>query len=423
MNKLNKYLIGSGLAFICACTDYSGDIESANDDFVKMVESVDYSSDKDYFCGDLWCGPDKDDVWDIKGGPNAGWNDTEDEVFTSKIDSDGNLLITPTRKGDVDPDDSYGVFYDFGSNEKIEDWEGICLVYQSTIGAYLYMERVNSAGAYEYLIYSNIENSQKKLKVADIPWKSFSSTSDKDMSQLFNTFEVELDIEKNPSYEDYFKIVSVGRYGTCDPDYKPKSSSSSEKDESSSSVAESSSSEVETTWCGDLWCGPTGGGLWDVPEQGSDAGWYNPLFEEGQDSTLNLFMTESKTLFAVVDYQKMEKNQFDYVEYAYDMDANVDVSDWEGFCVVYTSDLHAQLYMNGEKHYLPLPAVEDGNIVNVKWEDFTPETGEDIKDIPVKNLNYVTFTFFSQNIREDQTNYFNLISIGKYGSCKEIELK
>lgn len=417
MNKLSKYLIGSCLAFICACTDYAGDIEDANDDFVKMVESVDYSSDKDYFCGDLWCGPDKDDVWDIKGGPNAGWNDTEDEVFTSKIDSDGNLLITPTRKGDVDPDDSYGVFYDFGSNEKIEDWEGICLVYQSTIGAYLYMERVNSAGAYEYLIYSNIENSQKKLKVADIPWKSFSSTGDKDMSQLFNTFEVELDIEKNPSYEDYFKIVSVGRYGTCDPDYKPKSSSSSVKEESSSS-------EAETLHCGDLWCGPAGsieGDLiywWTLDNLGDSAGWVNNFNDDPDAPSLKTIFTEERTLKAIPNADTIAAYNMKYVEYGFEFDTTIDATDWKGLCFVYTSSMDVQLYLNESGYYAMLSSSESGKILDLKWDDFRKESSYEGEN-PYNILSAVYFTMFPQNVTKDSDNYFNLISIGRYGTCKK----
>ncbi len=158
---------------------------------------------------------------------------------------------------------------------------------------------------------------------------------------------------------------------------------------------------------------------------GNEYGWY--LAASSIDYIASYY-DDGNAFVTQLDNKKILENSINFVGYLYDFDADIDIQDWEGICVIYESTLAVQVYV-GSYYYTKMPPTLKGhlnadgtylNMVNVRWEDFKLEAGaEDILETDAAPG--FSFFMFSNNINpSDPVNdYFNLISIGRYGSCSE----
>ena len=107
-----------------------------------------------------------------------------------------------------------------------------------------------------------------------------------------------------------------------------------------------------------------------------------------------------------------------------------DISELEGLCVVYTSESPVTLEMHIDEAsnkflapdfpYVTLPAATSPVMKEFTWKDFKQDgtsnmriSGEDA----AKNLTSLMFTLKGS---QDASNHFNIMSVGRYGTCRTV---
>lgn len=212
------------------------------------------SSLEQLVCGDMWCGLDGDSR--VNTGLDAGkdesgyWFGYSDESVSGASaivwplsDMDGNdvapvieycsgLCGTFVLGQGSNPNLPYvGVGFNVAGKDvsgdpiasNAADWGGVCVVYMSDAGIKLRMKPGKSVANlidYDYP-YVILEKSPAAVSVANYAWSDFgqdgwgsTSLSGEAAAKLLASLLFE--IEGQNGDEGYFRIVSVGRYGTCE---------------------------------------------------------------------------------------------------------------------------------------------------------------------------------------------------------------
>lgn len=197
-------------------------------------------------CGNLWCGPeglavvstgfDDEDagLWyvasdkDVEGNSVIDFNtkglppDPYDYMLRPVIEAYGNI------PGTVLLGDAYDYPYaalgftliDGKQGANISAWDGLCLVYESSMGFSLRIIERDEENVTQYNNYSATVVKSSKPTVADIPWSKFKQgsgwgTKVEQSRVLTDAASIQIRFEGTAGTQGSFVIYSVGRYGTC----------------------------------------------------------------------------------------------------------------------------------------------------------------------------------------------------------------
>lgn len=243
MKKFILYISIPLMLALLACTDYSGEIESAYDEFNESHNV----NNTGIPCGDVWCGPLKETIahigksvgslyaYDDHGDEGVSyfiWSTGETgELTTSALESmyesnfgiAGNYVLeerTTYNEGYV------GVSFDLGGTHNLFDWPGLCVVYYSTSPLWLqvYFPAAEDTTTYNWAM------PRAKLPAAtsgtyvvyDVAWDSFAFpdwAKKKGFSleyPLSTAAKIELKFHSDLSdFSGNFVFYSIGRLGTC----------------------------------------------------------------------------------------------------------------------------------------------------------------------------------------------------------------
>ena len=201
-----------------------------------------------YVCGDLWCGPE-DKIGHVETGSTdetAGWwydyNDSDNEgtshftfpaeismnewdnFYGPLIEAYGGIKGTVSiGKGYEYPYAGLGFFLvnDYQEGMDIDWWNGICLVYQSTISLTVELQVEDEAVVTEYNNYkANVPASPNKITMIDIGWSKFKQESGwgvtvSQAQVLEKVAGIKLKFSGTAETVGDFLIQSIGRSGSC----------------------------------------------------------------------------------------------------------------------------------------------------------------------------------------------------------------
>ena len=254
-----------------------------------------------------------------------------------------------------------------------------------------------------------------------------------------------------PSYL-YYSSSSSYTSSLVTPPISTYSSSSSAKtitpSYSSTSIS-SNSAGITKIACGDMWCGPDGDGQ---VKTGKDAGanlsgwWWE--YNDGSSSfdwpaskgSQNSFQPIIDACGGVCGDVYLDNGTLGYnyigigfnvAGYIYEDDVTpetVNVSSWDGICLVYSTDgpLYVQMGLSDDREKTvesDIPRYElilgKNKVVNILWSEFSQARWN--TKVPIitgttaaKELQSIKFQFNGTEGRYS----FNIMSIGTYGSCK-----
>lgn len=212
-----------------------------NSSIVPPVEYVDAA-----LCGDLWCGPSGEyqvtalsnvdgGTWQVRtdsvedGGtskivwPVAIGNKYNESALDPVIDYAGGLA------GGVVLGDGYKYPYAFlgfslndetHENYDVSNWEGVCLVYKSSLSFAVQLIPADEDTLTQYNDYKITVPKSASVKVIDLPWSKFKQESGwgKSISldvALESVSEIAVKFSGVAGTEGGFTIYSIGKYGTC----------------------------------------------------------------------------------------------------------------------------------------------------------------------------------------------------------------
>ncbi len=239
--------------------------------------------------------------------------------------------------------------------------------------------------------------------------------------------------------------------GETGEDY-PESSSSDEFGSSSSSANEGYSSAVSDVSgnCGDMWCaknreyrvttglddGEDYSGFWYDFNDHEDGGasrieWPVDKGNEYSDEAFDPIIDDCGGVCGEVWLDQGMLTMNPYVGVGFNVagrhDVTADASIWNGVCVVYSSDVNVRLemslsadvntYLDGDLPFVTLPKAPSGKVQDFAWSDFKQAgwgSGTVSGQVAAENL--VALKFIIQD-KTGITGNFNIISIGRYGSC------
>lgn len=262
MEEKFSSIFSSSSSSIYTTNTSSSNISSSSSVYTTSTSSSNTSSSSFVIqCGDLWCGA-TDEVGKVETGSEneetAGyWYDCND---AGKDHTGSSLPFCESEKGssvfefpaDVEPNvygylfgpliEAYGgvkgnVFLNDGfqypyaylafnlvseglEGMDISNWDGICLVYESTIGFYIELVPENEQDITEYNNYKAGVAKSSSVSSFDYPWNKFTQESGwgKSVDQatiLSNVATIRLKFTGTPGITGEFNIRSIGRLGTC----------------------------------------------------------------------------------------------------------------------------------------------------------------------------------------------------------------
>jgi uncharacterized protein (TIGR02145 family) len=226
----------------------SGSVKSSSsvrsNSSAKSSASVVGQSVNSNTCGDLWCnGILIDDSYSTRFFDTyVGETEIGETIITLDNDN-GKLKVDVSFGYPKEGGWSYAGVHFLYINGNISDWDGICLVYQSTRNFGIELDVKNEDVVTAYDNYKAVVEKTSTVVAVDFPWSSFRQEGwGEDVRQeivLANTNYIRLKFEGEETSETYI-IQSMGRLGTCKSGGSPKTSSSAKS--SSSQKIESSSS-------------------------------------------------------------------------------------------------------------------------------------------------------------------------------------
>ena len=253
-------LLALMMTFVAACTDYKAQINDAHDEFTSVNVYVNKTGIP---CGDLWCGPAKQKK--IETGESKGhWtsyvdnSDGGNSYFTWDDGSSGTLSSVLAEKLTEQFLGVGGFFYlgenykyayaaaraEFGKITDASAWGGVCVVYYSTAPFRLFLS-FETAADYGYdmpyvdLPESNSPNIFKgsvdyegksySFAYAHLEWDRFRQEGwvnkpieTKEVAMQLSGLDFQFKsamVDANGGDKDgWFRIYSIGRYGTCPTD-------------------------------------------------------------------------------------------------------------------------------------------------------------------------------------------------------------
>ena len=243
MKKFILYISIPLMLAMLACTDYSGEIESAYDEFNESLNV----NNTGIPCGDVWCGPLKDTTAHIGksvgsiyayvdhndgGVSNFLWSTGETGVLTSSaIESmdktifgiAGNYVL---EEKTVNDDGYLGVSFDLGGIHNLWEWPGLCVVYYSTSPLWLqvYFPDAEDTTTYKWAMprAKLPATTSGTYEVYDVAWSSFdfpkwSKYKGSSLEYPLSTAaKIELKFQTDLSeFSGNFVFYSIGRHGSC----------------------------------------------------------------------------------------------------------------------------------------------------------------------------------------------------------------
>lgn len=424
-------------------------------------------------CGDLWCGLTDtygrvntgydEDGYDKNEGTSGYWYDFTDNNAPENGDS---KIIYPPYIAD-----GYGIFfgpfietysgikfsaeigsaYEYGyvglgfnvvsENQEggdISGWDGVCLTYTATAPFQVELASENTATSTDYgnLVYTAVASDKG---VIDIPWSKFKMKAGWGMPGIdvdVNAFvKAVAAVKLNFTNSGDYYIQSVGRKGTCNSVYV-----------SSSSVEPSSSSSSQVKGCGDLWCATTddAGHVITGSDDETAGYWYEFTDEHvGGNSQIKFpsdveelagqfFCTTFSLMMEKYDAIKISAELGSAIEKPFagigfniwsEMREGVDISDWEGVCIAYSStgkftlDLVAggEEAIEGSHNFgYEVPKADSLTVINMPWSEFKQydsgtESSATSSDA-VKKTGAILLKF-------QESSEFSLHTIGRLGTC------
>lgn len=232
-------------------------------------------------CGDMWCGPkgdvrvvtefedsdsygfwfdynDNNDTDDNGSGTSfftwpAEWG--EDHAWNNIIEYCGGVCGSVTMGGPL----AYpfaGIGFDISRSDKVGNditgWGGLCVAYMSDgIDIAMEIEPVNSKDLTAYDNHKVTLKVRDTIGVVDYPWSKFKQagwgkTADLN-AVLSSAIRVKFQFNGSDGEKSNFKIVSVGRYGTCNEVVNQSSNSGDVINVTSSSSVSSSSQKTTSS--------------------------------------------------------------------------------------------------------------------------------------------------------------------------------
>lgn len=439
--------------------NHDGDLnytfESWDKDFSNVIEPLDvtaqykevisYVAKKEIRanqCGDLWCGVKQDNrvntgftAEDEGAGYWFDYDDGGDEGGDSKVEYAVGTKIEENIQAAYAIDASFvlgnnavyayaGIGFNIGAYEgyDISNWNGVCIAYTSDNAISIELTPSNEN---EFTQYNNPLASLSKsssVSFVNLPWSVFKQGNGWGIPQ--STSDVVKTVQsikiRSAGKSANFKLVTLGRYGTCNGE---------------SYVAKK---EIEEEKCGDLWCGVKQETLVNAGYN-SEGGFAGEWFtysdrDDGGNSTVELAV--GAEISENISNAYSIEGTFDLksgIGYPYagigfnvgNSEKGYDVSDWDGVCVAYKSSqaLYIDLVplndatLTGYNNYkAALPKSDEVVFRDLLWNKFKQEdwwgTKVDIS-VVLKQLQGVRIVKRNGTGETD----FKIVSIGRYGTC------
>ena len=328
-----------------------------------------------------------------------------------------------------------GVGFDVaGKNESdapipadISDWNGICITYTSTMAAHLYLRLAESQE--EALGYDvpnvSLPRTSSALEKCFL-WSDFSQAGWGKAGKITGTeaatqtTNIRFEIQGVDGTSGEFNIIRLRK-----------------NDEGEHDV---------TIPCGDMWCGPDGmtsvvtgigtskANYWWFKTDNNEEEEGNSYFEwpvdignEYSDEALDPVIKQTGALSGSISLG--DAYEYPYAEFGFNMDDDTedeyDITEWEGFCVVYTSSAPFKLvlvpgdeeeYTNYDNLKASIGKTNDIKTVNLQWSAFAQSGwGNTVdKDEALTKVKAISFRFDG---KAGESPNFKIYSIGKLGTC------
>lgn len=150
--------------------------------------------------------------------------------------------------------------------------------------------------------------------------------------------------------------------------------------------------------------------------------------EDGNASTLG-----DKGILASYEISKNSVSEPSYVSLGFDTTPGnqkdgIDITDWEGLCVVYASSTAMALYVmqagTYNANFTTLPASKELTVANIKWEDINKATSSNGSSTPIakiikkaQSISIDVERNFYNNLHSANEGVFYIAGIGKYNGC------
>lgn len=302
------------------------------------------------------------------------------------------------------------------TSHDLKDWRGICITYTSEIGIKITLDLGSTKNAE---LKNNLPQALLGPTSSTIPeercfnWSSFKqrrwdspAISGDDASQSIAKFT----IERQDATKGKFNLIRLR------------------------TVAEELKDPYNPLHCSEMWCAPDGSdGLYTECGTGNIGYWhFQTDKKEGGSSTLNwpvqIGHTYSETSLEPViatygalvgSYTLNNGIKNPYVKVGFDLDnqstQNVDISDWNGLCLVYESDhdfsIELAPYGNSVSTNNPtatIPKSFSRATIDLPWDSFSQSSGSST----VHDINFI----FSG--APNTNGLFAFYTVGKLGTCK-----
>ena len=332
----------------------------------------------------------------------------------------------------------------------VTEWGGLCLEYSSDLDFMVWIRAESGTWTADCELPSYYLTASDSKRVVDIPWSKFGSSCgwgmDVDASKfLEEAVAVHLRFNGKAGDTGDFLLTKIGSLGQCGSGSAPVSSSAVAPKSSSSSVEESSSSakvvnsnflwDASTDKVGQV---VTGGdkktsGYWydfyDTDDGGSSRIGYPPEFGDchyyGTCITMDMDTyggIKGKVTFgAGADYPYVGLG-FNILNEEQD---GVDVTEWGGLCLEYSSELNFLVRIHAEDGSLTtdcelaygLSASDSVKMVDIPWSKFGSSCGFGIDIDASKVLANASAVHLRFDGKAGDTGYFLLKKIGSLGQC------
>lgn len=398
-------------------------------------------------CGDLWCGVKQEERVNT-GFTNthetAGWWFGFDDAaypggkskleFAVGSDIYENIEQAYAIEGSFNLKPGYefplaGIGFNVVDGESeigadISGWNGVCLAYSSTEELNIELAPENEAQLTGFNNPLATLEKSETVTFVDIPWSDFKQGAGwgtkaelSTILQKVMSFKI-----KSAGKSADFKLVTLGRYGTCNGE---------------SYVAKK---EIEEEKCGDLWCGVkqetqvnTGyaseGGLageWFVFDDRNDGDGKNPsVLEFSVGGNFEENIQKASAIEGTFDLKSGVEYPYAGVGFFIGNDEKgYDISDWDGVCVAYKSSKKFSLEIVPQNeaamtlfdnYSVSLPS---GEVVfkNFLWSEFK-QGGWGTKAELAAILNTANSFRIKYASSAGTSADFKIVSIGRYGTC------
>ena len=331
----------------------------------------------------------------------------------------------------------------------VMEWGGLCLEYSSDLDFNVWLQAEDGTLTTDCQLVYRLGASDS-VKTVDIPWSKFGSSCGfgvpMDATEvLANAAAVHLLFEGKAGDSGDFLLTKIGSLGQCNSGSVPVSSSAVAPKSSSSNVEESSSSakvvnsnflwDASTDKVGQV---VTGGdkktsGYWydfyDTDDGGSSRIGYPPEFGDchyyGGCITMDMDtyggIKGKVTLGSGADNPHVGLG-FNILSEDQD---GVDVTEWGGLCLEYSSDLDFNVWLQAEDGTLTidcqlayhLSASDSVKMVDIPWSKFGSSCGFGMDIDASKVLANAAAVHLRFNGKAGDTGYFLLKKIGSLGQC------